>query len=206
MSRITPYNPSDLFPPYVGYAHAVEVPASARTLYISGLNGYESDGTTMPPDFEGQARLVWRHLGTALAAADMTYADLVQLRFYPASPADDPANVELIRTHLGDHVACRTVVVQQLLEPEWRIEVEAVAARVGATAASLRLFAVMGSRRPTRGRHTAASRRVALHGTADVRAVSRRAVRDPCRGSLVRRQASRNLVAVRRGLLTISVP
>ena len=36
----------------------------------------------------------------------------------------------LIREHLGDHLACRTVVVQQLLEPEWRVEVEAVAARV----------------------------------------------------------------------------
>ena len=60
----------------------------------------------------------------------MTYADLVQLRFYLASPDDDPANVALIRAHLGDHVACRTVVVQHLLEPEWRIEVEAIAARV----------------------------------------------------------------------------
>ena len=57
----------------------------------------------MPPDFEGQARLVWRHLGEALAAAGMTYADLVLLRFYLASAGDDPANVALIREHLGDH-------------------------------------------------------------------------------------------------------
>jgi 2-iminobutanoate/2-iminopropanoate deaminase len=131
MGHITSYNPETLFPPYTGYAHAVEVPPGARTVYVSGLNGYEPDGRSMPPDFEGQARLVWRHLGGALAAAGMTYADLVQLRFYLASAEDDPANVALIREHLGDHVACRTVVVQQLLEPEWRVEVEAVAARVG---------------------------------------------------------------------------
>ena len=130
MTRVTPHNPASLFPPYAAYAHAVEVPAGARTLYVSGLNGYEADGRTLPPDFEGQARLVWRHLGAALAAAAMTYADLVQLRFYLASAEDDPANVALIREHLGDHVACRTVVVQQLLEPWWRIEVEAVAAKV----------------------------------------------------------------------------
>jgi RimJ/RimL family protein N-acetyltransferase len=127
---VTAYNPATLFPPYTGYAHAVEVPSGARTLYVSGLNGYEPDGTSMPADFEGQARLVWRHLGSALASAGMTYADLVQLRFYLASAEDDPTNVALIREHLGDHVACRTVVVQQLLEPEWRLEVEAVAARV----------------------------------------------------------------------------
>ena len=131
MSRVTPYNPDTLFPPYAGYAHAVEVPPGARTLYISGLNGYEPDGTTIPPDFEGQARLAWQHLGEALAAAGMTYSGLVLLRFFLASAEDDPANVALVRGHFGGHVACRTVVVQQLLEPEWGVEVEAVAAKVG---------------------------------------------------------------------------
>jgi 2-iminobutanoate/2-iminopropanoate deaminase len=130
MTLVQPHNPAAIFPPYACYAHAVEVPPGARTLYISGLNGYEEDGATMPPDFEGQARLVWRHLGSALGAAGMSYADLVQLRFFLTSADDGPVNVQLIREHLGDHLACRTVVVQQLLEPGWRIEIEAVAARV----------------------------------------------------------------------------
>jgi 2-iminobutanoate/2-iminopropanoate deaminase len=130
VADIVSHNPPGMFPPYAGYAHAVEVPPGARTLYVSGLNGYELDGTTMPPDFAEQARLVWRHLGTALAAADMSYDDLVSLRFFLASAADDQANVELIKAHLRRHRCCRTVVVQQLLEPEWLIEVEAVAAKV----------------------------------------------------------------------------
>jgi len=88
------------------------------------------DGTTVPADFAGQARLVWRPLGTVLAAADMGYDDLVSLRFFLASAADDPANVALIKEHLGDHRSCRTVVVQQMLEPEWRVEIEAIAAKV----------------------------------------------------------------------------
>jgi enamine deaminase RidA (YjgF/YER057c/UK114 family) len=130
MANIVSHNPPGVFPPYAGYAHAVEVPPGARTLFISGLNGYELDGTTMPADFAAQARLVWRHLGTLLSAADMSYDDLVSLRFFLASPADDPANVAIIKEHLGDHRSCRTVVVQQLLEPEWLIEIEAIAARV----------------------------------------------------------------------------
>jgi 2-iminobutanoate/2-iminopropanoate deaminase len=130
VADIVSHNPSKVFPPYAGYAHAVEVPPGARTLFVSGLNGYEPDGTTMPPDFAGQARLVWRHLGTILAAADMGYDDLVSLRFFLASAADDPANVELIKEHLGEHRSCRTVVVQQLLEPEWLVEIEAIAAKV----------------------------------------------------------------------------
>lgn len=130
MADVVSHNPPELFPPYAGYAHAVEVPPGARTLFISGLNGYEIDGTTMPSDFSAQARLVWRHLGTILSTAGMSYDDLVSLRFFLASAADDPANVALIREHLGDHRCCRTVVVQQLLEPEWLVEIEAIAAKV----------------------------------------------------------------------------
>jgi enamine deaminase RidA (YjgF/YER057c/UK114 family) len=50
--------------------------------------------------------------------------------FFLASPADDPINVALIKEHLIRHRSCRTVVVQHLLEPEWLIEVEAIAAKV----------------------------------------------------------------------------
>jgi len=127
---ITTHNPADVFPAYANYAHAVEVPAGARTLYISGLNGYESDGTTMPADFAGQVELLWRHLETVLAQAGMTVDNLVSLRFFLASAAHDPENVEILRRHLGDHACARTVVCQELLEPEWLVEVEAIAAQV----------------------------------------------------------------------------
>lgn len=135
MTEIVARNPAGVFPPYAGYAHSVEVPANARTLYISGLNGYESDGATMPSDFAGQARLVWQHLGTTLSGAGMGYDDLVSLRFFLASAAHDPENVAILKEHLGDHRACRTVVVQQLLEPEWLVEIEAIAAKVDDPAA-----------------------------------------------------------------------
>jgi 2-iminobutanoate/2-iminopropanoate deaminase len=124
-----PHNPPDVYEPYANYAHAVEVAAGARILHISGLNGYESGGTTMPASFEEQATLVWRHLAHVLASADMTFADLVSLRFYLADPAFDPANVAALIRHLGHHRAARTVVCARLLEPEWLIELEAVAAK-----------------------------------------------------------------------------
>jgi 2-iminobutanoate/2-iminopropanoate deaminase len=123
------HNPSGAFPPYRNYAHAVEVPPGARTLYISGINGYDATGENLPADFAGQAENVWATLGTILASAGMTYADLVSLRFFLTSPDDDPANVDAIVAHLGDHLAARTVVVQQLLVPEWRVEVEAIATK-----------------------------------------------------------------------------
>ena len=91
------HNPPGLFPPYANYAHAVETPPNSRTLYVSGLNAFEADGVSMPGSFEGQAHVVWDHLGLVLDAAGMTYSDLVSLRFYLATTADDPANVEILR-------------------------------------------------------------------------------------------------------------
>jgi enamine deaminase RidA (YjgF/YER057c/UK114 family) len=127
---IEPHNPADLYPPYASYAHAVEVPADARTLYISGLNGFELDGTTMPTTFEEQANLVWGHLCRILASAEMTVDDLVSLRFYLAEPASDPTNVAVLKRYLDGHRTARTVICCRLLEPAWLIEIEAIAARV----------------------------------------------------------------------------
>ncbi len=123
-----PHNPPEVFPPYANYAHAVEVPAGSRLLFISGLNGFEQDGETMPESFDGQADAIWTHLERILASADMTIANLVSLRFYLADPALDPANVAVLKRRLGDHHAARTVVCAGLLEPGWLIEIEAVAA------------------------------------------------------------------------------
>jgi 2-iminobutanoate/2-iminopropanoate deaminase len=124
------HNPPSVFPPYRNYAHAVEVPPGARTLYISGINGYDETGTELPEDFTGQVTNIWSHLGNILVSAGMEYRDLVSLRFFLTSADFDPANVEVLRAHLGDHLAARTVVVQQLLEPEWLVEIEAIAAKV----------------------------------------------------------------------------
>jgi enamine deaminase RidA (YjgF/YER057c/UK114 family) len=59
----------------------------------------------------------------------MTFADLVSLRFYLADPAFEAANVALLMSHLGEHRVARTVICAHLLEPEWPIEIEAIAAR-----------------------------------------------------------------------------
>jgi 2-iminobutanoate/2-iminopropanoate deaminase len=123
------HNPDGIFPPYSNYAHAVEVSAGSRLLFVSGLNGFEFDGTTMPESFEDQAELIWSHLERVLESAHMTTADLVSLRFYLASPAYDPANVAVLKRRLGDHHAARTVVCAGMLEPGWLVEVEAIAAQ-----------------------------------------------------------------------------
>jgi 2-iminobutanoate/2-iminopropanoate deaminase len=125
---ITEHNPSGVFPPYRAYSHAIEVTGESRLLFISGLNGYENDGIAMPESFEDQAELIWKHLKTILTGAGMTVSNLVSLRTYLADPSYDEANALMRVKHLGTHRPASTVVCCRLLEPRWKLEVEATAA------------------------------------------------------------------------------
>lgn len=123
------HNPEGVFPPYRAYSHAVEVRGEARLLFISGLNGYERDGKTMPESFDGQAELIWSHIRTILASAGMDFGNIVSLRTYLCDPRYDEPNVRMRMKYLGSHRPASTVVCCQLLEPAWKLEVEVVAAK-----------------------------------------------------------------------------
>ena len=125
---ITKHNPVELFAPYRNYSHAVEVSGDLRLLFISGLNGYYVDGKTMPDSFEEQGELIWKHIGSILKSANMTYANIVSLRTYLSSPEYDEPNVKLRIKYLGDNHPASTVICCQLLESKWKLEIEAVAA------------------------------------------------------------------------------
>src|SRR5262245_25012561 len=124
----TVHNPSSVFPPYLRYVHALEVHSGSRLLFISGLNGFEPDGVTMPESFEAQAELIWVHIRSILASARMTVANLVSLRTYLADPQYDEANAQMRAKQLGTHRVSSTVVCCRLLESKWKLEIEAVAA------------------------------------------------------------------------------
>jgi 2-iminobutanoate/2-iminopropanoate deaminase len=123
------HNPENLFPPYRNYSHAVQVSGNTSFLFISGLNGYLSNGTDMPEGFEEQAELIWQHMGAILHSAGMNYHNIVSLRFYLADPSYDEANVKTLMKFLGSHAPARTVICSQLLDKRWKLEMEAVAAK-----------------------------------------------------------------------------
>ncbi|RAV98691.1 RidA family protein [Pseudochryseolinea flava] len=126
---ITLHNPENVFPPYRNYSHAVEVKGDSQILFISGLNGYEHDGQTMPESFEEQGELIWKHIGSILSSAGLTYQHIVSIRTYLADPSFDEVNVKLRMKYLGNHRPSLTVICCQLLEKKWKLEVEVIAAR-----------------------------------------------------------------------------
>ena len=126
---IIQHNPDGLFPPYRSYSHAIEVKGNSSLLFISGLNGYQVDGQTMPETFEEQGELIWQHIGTILKSAGMGYQNVISIRTYLADPSYDEANVQLRMKYMEENRPASTVVVCQLLEKKWKLEVEVVAAR-----------------------------------------------------------------------------
>lgn len=122
------HNPAELFPQYRNYSHAIEVNSNSRLLFISGLNGYLADGKRMPESFEEQGELIWGYIGVILQSAGMDYGNIVSLRTYLSSPEYDEPNVKLRMKYLGDNQPALTVICCQLLEPKWKLEIEAVAA------------------------------------------------------------------------------
>jgi 2-iminobutanoate/2-iminopropanoate deaminase len=126
---IVQHNPDGVFPPYRNYSHAVEIKGDSKLLIISGLNGYQSDGLTMPESFEEQGELIWKHIGTILRSAGMDYQNIVSLRTYLADPSYDEANVQLRMKYLGQTKPASTVICCQLLEKKWKLEIEAMAAK-----------------------------------------------------------------------------
>ena len=120
-------NPSTLSPPLGLYSHTVEVPAGARLVFVSGQVAVRPDGTC-PATLEEQADQVYANIVAALAAKNVPPSCIIKLTTFMVD--DDPDG--LIRKarvkHLGNHRPASTAVyVTRLVDPAWKVEIEAVA-------------------------------------------------------------------------------
>jgi len=127
------HNPATVAAPFATYAHGIEVDEPVRFLFGAGQVGVEPDGT-IGQGIEEQARLVWRNISEVLASAGMEITDIVQLNMLLLDPADRDAAAAVRQEVLGDHRPASTLMyVVGLAGPEWRIEIDYIAARpVGA--------------------------------------------------------------------------
>jgi 2-iminobutanoate/2-iminopropanoate deaminase len=127
LSRITP---ADLHPPAANYSHATAVPPNARWLYLSGQVGI-APGGRIPGDTAAQAEICFANIEAILRQADMAPSDLVRLTTYLLDPRDRADYMAVRDRFVGSPPPASTlVVISALADPRYRIEVEAVAARV----------------------------------------------------------------------------
>jgi 2-iminobutanoate/2-iminopropanoate deaminase len=113
----------------LSYSQGVVVRDEKRTLYISGQIGVDGEGA-VDPDFSAQARQAWKNLVAVLAGAGMNVKDIVKVTAFLTDRADYAAYAKVRAEFLGDHKPASTLlVVSALALSEWKVEVEAVAAR-----------------------------------------------------------------------------
>jgi 2-iminobutanoate/2-iminopropanoate deaminase len=122
-------NPSSIAPPGGRYTHAIEVPPGARWLVVSGQVGVAADGST-PEDIGGQTENCFRNIAAILADAGMSLVDVVKITVF-LTREDDIAGFRAARDRMivEARPASTLVVVSQLVRPEWRVEIEALAAK-----------------------------------------------------------------------------
>ncbi|MEH2476354.1 enamine deaminase RidA (YjgF/YER057c/UK114 family) [Nitrobacteraceae bacterium AZCC 2161] len=121
--------PTGIRKPFAKYSHAVEVQAGARLLFCSGQLGI-SVGDRIPESTEEQAVLCFEAIGLCLAEAGMAFSDLVRINAYVTD-----------RAHMAPYMAVRDryvampapastlMIVGGFTRPEFKVEVEALAAK-----------------------------------------------------------------------------
>ena len=120
--------PETIHPPIGAYAHAIEVPESAKTMFIAGQVGIDIDGN-VPADFAAQADLAWRNLMAILEFNGMRMKDVVKITHFLTDAADIPAYNEVRAKYLGEERPASTLlIVAGLARPDLLVEVEMVAA------------------------------------------------------------------------------
>ena len=123
------YDPKTVAAPGASYHHSVEIPPGARILYISGQVGQRPDGTSAV-GIEAQSEVVWQNISAILADAGMGIENLVKINSYVLKPEDFPKYAAVRGKFLNGHrPASTSAIVLALANPDWLVEVEAVAAK-----------------------------------------------------------------------------
>ncbi|MGW1682758.1 RidA family protein [Saccharopolyspora sp. NPDC002376] len=112
------------------FTHVAVVPPGATTIYVGGQNAVTGDGRLVGEgDVAAQTRQVMRNVKTALAAADATVHDLVQLNIALVEDADISAAYPVAAEELdGAAPLVFAMRVAGLGVPGALLEVTAVAA------------------------------------------------------------------------------
>jgi enamine deaminase RidA (YjgF/YER057c/UK114 family) len=112
------------YEPVVGFSRAV---AAGRTVYVSGTAPIPPDGSDPPEGAYEQAKLCLELMGDVLARAGAGFEHVVRTRIF----VTDAAHFEAVaRAHgelFGEIRPASTALVVGLVDPRWKVELEAEA-------------------------------------------------------------------------------
>ena len=130
--------PKDVAPPFARYAHGVVVPEGQRLIFTSGQLGLAGDGT-IPEDEGAQADICFANIDSILAAGGANRRDVVRINAFVTDRAFMAGYMAARDRWLADVTrlpASTLVIVSGFTRPEFKVEIEVVAAVPGDVSAS----------------------------------------------------------------------
>ena len=128
---LRPLTPSTIRAPFARYSHGIEVPAGARLVVCSGQLGVSPDDR-VPSTVEEQAELCFDNIAAILGEAGMSLADLVRVNAYVSAREHMAGYMKVRDRRVGTPPPASTLmVVAGFTRPEFLVEIEALAAKVG---------------------------------------------------------------------------
>jgi enamine deaminase RidA (YjgF/YER057c/UK114 family) len=113
-----------------GYANGIV--AAGRTVFVSGMVGWDARGKMVCQDFVGQARQALRNIVEVLSEANAKPEHLVRMNWYVIDKKEYVSAYKQLgvvyREIIGRHYPAMTAVqVVSLIEDAARVEIEAIA-------------------------------------------------------------------------------
>jgi enamine deaminase RidA (YjgF/YER057c/UK114 family) len=110
------------YEPVVGFSRAV---IADGHVYVAGTAPIPADGSPPPDDAYEQARLCLRIIGGALESAGVGFEQVVRTRVY----VTDAGHADAVGRAHGEVFSeirpASTMVVTKLLDPAWKVEIDA---------------------------------------------------------------------------------
>jgi len=122
------HNPASIAPPSSAYAQGVTVEGATRWLIVSGQVGALPDGS-LAGNSAAQMQTCWDRVFAVLEDAGMTKENIVKITVFLTRGEDVGLYREIRDANLEGHIAASTLLlVSGLADPDWLVEIEAIAA------------------------------------------------------------------------------
>jgi enamine deaminase RidA (YjgF/YER057c/UK114 family) len=113
-----------------GYSNGIE--AKGRTVFVSGMIGWDAKGKIVSPNFVAQVRQTFLNIVDVLAEANAKPENIVRMTWYVLDKKEYMSSYKelgaVYREIIGGHYPAMTAVqVSSLIEDEARVEIEVTA-------------------------------------------------------------------------------
>ena len=119
-------NAADAPQPVGGYNQAVAVTNAQKLAFVSGQIPVDQGGK-VPEGFADQARLAWRNVEAQLRAAGMGLENLAKVTIFLSDRRYALENRQVRREALGERAPAMTVIIADIFDAAWLLEIEAMA-------------------------------------------------------------------------------